>query len=202
MLLPQTSRPMLSGVVGAAAGALTISLEVLKIIPSLEAHSTLKCPSPSEVGRAGIARARRRGLLGKFGGRGGVRLCGAARRRAACGAHGAAQDPAQHPEVQVNPISRAHAWWGGRRERTYQPLATGPRIKELFGVCVTRHNRVHMRLASIDRTECATAPHGTQHRRAFVPQSSLIGQAIMPPGMPSLPTNGKPVRRRTCWIFW
>ena len=90
----------------------THTLHSFEILGGSENHSiprgSLKCASPSEVGCAGIARARRRSLLGKFGGRGGVR-----RRAAACG----------------NAISlRA---WGGRRGRTHlPPLATGPRKKE------------------------------------------------------------------------
>ena len=61
----------------------------------------------SDAGCAGIARARRRGLLGKFGGRGGVRRrgCGSANSRCA---------------------------WGGRLERTHLPLVMKPRKKEFF----------------------------------------------------------------------
>ena len=60
---------------------------VLKMIPSPRG-SSLKCPSPSEVGRAGIACARRRGLLAKFGSRGGVRRRAGMQSRGARGVGG------------------------------------------------------------------------------------------------------------------
>ena len=60
----------------------------------------------SDAGCAGIARARRRGLLGKFG-----PPC-PWRGAAACG----------------NANSRCA--WGGRLERTYLPLVMKPRKKE------------------------------------------------------------------------
>ena len=70
-LLPQPSRPMLSGVEVSGAHTILGGSEN-RFVP----RGSLKCPSPSEVGRAGIARARRRGHPASWPSLAAVAVCG------------------------------------------------------------------------------------------------------------------------------
>ena len=67
-------------------------------------------PQP-DAGCAGIARARRRGLLGKFGGRGGVRRRAGTQSRGARGVWEAWEDlPAIGREAEKKRVFKARAY--------------------------------------------------------------------------------------------